>query len=173
MILGGCKIPNNYDSKILTTYKDSVLHNKIIEIHPFRWPILDIKHHQEYISIYADSIEGAKGLDYKKIKSSFCSLSKNDLIAAEYLYRKGIYETNSNRNYNRIFSPDKYVRQYISFRDRNNDLIVWINSYYADKGSWMDHFSIYSVNDGGSYYFVARLNLTKMKVIYVIVNGGA
>ena len=70
--LVSCTKSIQYDEKLLNSYKDSVDYKKIIIMQPAIFTSILFKNKfRNYFEIYADSLEGEKGLSLNKVKSSF------------------------------------------------------------------------------------------------------
>jgi len=174
--LVSCTKSIQYDEKLLNSYKDSVDYKKIIIMQPAIFTSILFKNKfRNYFEIYADSLEGEKGLSLNKVKSSFCTPSKNDLIACEYLFKITVSNYNKGNidSIYRIKSLNKYIRQYVAYKDRNNDLLVFINCYCSKSKDFYNCFYLETMCDGGPCHFTVKLNLTKMKLIRLSVNGYA
>lgn len=69
----------------------------------------------------------------------------------------------------------KYLRQYFGYIDENGDEILIINSFWKGekyyKETWLNERV--SVNDGGSYFWEVKYNITKGKLFDLYVNGYA
>jgi hypothetical protein len=144
-------------------------------MNPQRLLLLTYKGLPEYAVIYADSIEGLRNFSINEMMTSFCLLKTKDLTICEYLYRTAIKDYNmkiENREY-KIYEPSEYMRQYVAFTDKNGDLMVWINSYCATKKDLSDYLFLVNVSDGGPCFFKLKLNLTKMRLEWIMVNGSA
>jgi hypothetical protein len=165
----------NLDYNSFKNYRDSIPFKNIVFLKPLRLPLLTYKELPEYILIYTDSIEGLNNFKISKMMTSFCPLTIRDLTACEYIYRTTIIESNSKTTYQafKIFDADEYIRQYVSYKDQNKDLIVWINSFCDPKKELSDYLFIRDVNDGGPCFFRVKINLTKMKLVWIMVNGYA
>lgn len=73
----------------------------------------------------------------------------------------------------------KYVRQYLGYLTKNDEIVIWINflykNKYIDKGNSKDvdriDSEIIMVLDGGYYFWHICINLTTKKLSGMTVNG--
>ncbi len=66
-----------------------------------------------------------------------------------------------------------YQRQYVFYQDDFGDTCVYINCYILPSDDWHPEQHFIAVSDGGDYFWYARLNLSKGKLIGYELNDNA
>ena len=79
----------------------------------------------------------------------------------------------------------KYYRQYVCYKDKNNDSIIYVNAFCQiptnhfdsaginkiKKFDWKNNFIL--MDDGGSCYWQIKINFTTKKYFDFMINGDA
>lgn len=66
-----------------------------------------------------------------------------------------------------------YQRQYVFYQNDNRDTCVYVNCFIPFDTNWHPERNYISVDDGGDYFWYARLNLSKGKLIGYELNEAA
>jgi hypothetical protein len=104
--------------------------------------------------------------------SSPANLSGDEVTAIEKLINKQVIIYNRSRHgkYDSVKHPAKYYKQFITVVNSKKEKIVWVNCLCeVIRDRWKKYIPM--VNDGGSYYFNLKINLTQNIVYYFRVNG--
>ena len=103
-------------------------------------------------------------------------LTQEDITELEILFNKSVKEHDSalnakDRKYYTIGDQSLYKRQYVCYKNKNGEKIVYIDCFCTAYEGW--HKEMMVIDDGGKCFFNLKINLNTKKYFDFMVNGEA
>ena len=111
--------------------------------------------------------------------NTYATLTQNDLIELEKLFRESVAEhdsaINTNKEKGEYIDLKKwdYKRQYVGYINKRGQKIVYVNCFCDTTGLNYWRKDLVEFNDGGDCFFHLKINLITKKWFDFIVNGYA